>query len=521
VLDIIIRDAFGWDLENGVAIGDNNIFQKKVLALAGAIEEQGRATLHAHFQLWLENYSKQREDLWSSDQPIRRAAKRNIAALADIVCDNELFDKRRCPFQKKSYGVFPHDNCTEEDDRLREAPTIVEDQRLRRLRHQVGQHKDGRIFAVCPRCTKSWTNERLVESFLKNSQPTIQGLTKFPDQDTNRLKAMCMEYQKPGNALPVDKTVVSAAVNHHRHVKSCFPNTKTKRKRQAENILGNQPEQKKVRHSRSCAECRHRYPKLPCDRTHVQAIDETPIVWYKWDGTYEKRLMYDIVTKRHAYDAFQNTCCPAITFSKITSNSNIRALFPGRIAQYTFKYNMKDTQKSDTEPYANVKTAMQRTLGRAERQSEQENRTDRQEAIRRVLAASFAHQKESVLHGTMASFLTRRKRRFIFSHETVWTPLSELHKAMTTKTDLFSSISFFGNKAMFQNSALNYLCRSKQLEHLNPYGFYSRYDTVNITRNNRDNVLAFIQTTEFTHPSFQQKKQACRQGSEERERTEL
>ena len=57
-----------------------------VLAFAPAHEEQGRRTLHSHWQIWTEDLSTQvREDLWSSDRSIRKKSREAFYRYVDEV----------------------------------------------------------------------------------------------------------------------------------------------------------------------------------------------------------------------------------------------------------------------------------------------------------------------------------------------------------------------------------------------------------------------------------------------------
>ncbi len=57
-----------------------------VLAFAPAHEEQGRRTLHSHWQIWTEDLSTQvREDLWSSDRNIRTMLREAFYRYVDEV----------------------------------------------------------------------------------------------------------------------------------------------------------------------------------------------------------------------------------------------------------------------------------------------------------------------------------------------------------------------------------------------------------------------------------------------------
>ena len=159
-------------------------------------------------------------------------------------------------------------------------------------------------------------------------------------------------------------------------------------------------------------------------------------------------------------------------------NTNISLLFPGPVGQYTFKYNLKDTQKDDVEKYNRVSKSTQKSLSAA-----RSHESDRSESIRRLLSASHVHQQENVLHGTMGSYLVRRKKRYIFSHSTVWCPLRDLDKILN-EGEVFTTIAYNGSQPYYQNSALHYLCRPAELEELSAYDFYSKYEVVRATARN-------------------------------------
>jgi len=167
----------------------------------------------------------------------------------------------------------------------------------------------------------------------------------------------------------------------------------------------------------------------------------------------------------------------------------------GPIGQYCFKYGLKGTQKDDTEEYSRVQQASQRVLS-----SPRRHQSDRSEAMRRVLVGSFAHQKTNVVGAPMASFLTRKHRRFIFSHGTGWCPLRDIKDLMRGGASS-ALIHHNGDKPYYQCFALNYLCRPVELESVSPFTFYSEYESVRATSKNEDELLKFC-NREFQHPSF-------------------
>jgi hypothetical protein len=81
------------------------------------------------------------------------------------------------------------------------------------------------------------------------------------------------------------------------------------------------------------------------------------IPWFYWHGSFVERNLKELIVKRTSYDGFQNVYCPAISYSKLTCNTNIAFVMPGPFAQYCFHYTTKGTQKSESEEYDNVKMA--------------------------------------------------------------------------------------------------------------------------------------------------------------------
>ena len=90
------------------------------------------------------------------------------------------------------------------------------------------------------------------------------------------------------------------------------------------------------------------------ERTTINNVDDLQQKWYSWNGTFKHRYVKEINIKRRKYDQFQNISCPAISLSKLTCNTNVKAILPGVVGQYCFKYSLKGTQEEDTAPYNNV-----------------------------------------------------------------------------------------------------------------------------------------------------------------------
>ena len=491
MLEIVIEEVIGWDLKKNEARPGGSLFGIPI-AFTSSTEEQGRKTLHSHFLIWLKNFQERIAKLYSANQRERKAAQRDLCNFIDSISSCSLFDQSKFG-QGQPRTAFPHD-CPVQPQ-FRKLPVVVEDQELRFLRHEEGEKALNRRFAYCPHCVHCWTNEELVQSYLIYGAK-IEGLMQYPDS-VKRLKAMAVEYQKsPAGSLPPKIEVINAAYSQHMHAtKGCFGSSEPK-KRKAPTC--------------SNRECRYRYPQSKRKRTCIENVSESPMKWFAWDGTFSEIHVKEVIIRRHPFDAFQNVSCPAISQSKLSCNSNIALLMPGPIGQYTFKYHIKKTQKDDTEEYERVKEATQKVLSRLKKDA-----TEVSTSIQRVLAASFAHQKTNVVGGAMCAFLTRKKKRFIFSHETVWCPLRDL-KALLNGRKVNAMLSQNKNSPFYICSAMNYLCRPSELEDFSAYDFYAQYEAKQKNASNDEALYEFCNVS-FIHPSFQTSTQTFRQGVQERE----
>jgi hypothetical protein len=498
VLDIVIEGVIGWDLAKGRARDDIVGLFGLPEAFTASVEEQGRKTLHSHIQIWVQNFNRLREDLHSPDLNISRQAARSITECMDHVGGCSLFSfghGEHSTWQKPAV-YFPHD-CTVADPNQRRKPAVVDDQKLRNLRYREGQIISAGIFAYCRHCTKVWTSEELVESYLIN-KAQVPGLTRYPDTVTRRLKAMAVEYQKSRGDGALASCIIEAAYNYHSHTtSSCFG--------KAEKIQDTGNISSRKRTSQNNYECRYRYPQRKKIRTCLQNASETAVTWFFSDGSSEDRYIKEVCVRRPAYDAFQNVSCHAISHSQLTCNTNVAAIMQGPIGQYSFKYHLKGTQKDDTEEYERVAQATRKVLSKI-----RTHESDRSEAIKRLLAASFAHQKTNVVGGTMGSYLTRNKSRFIFSHKTVWCPLRDI-KALLKGQEADATISYHCQTPFFQCAALHYLCRPLELEDSSAFDFFSAYEVIRRTSTTEAGLLQF-HNGYFRHPSFRTRSNTFIQG---------
>ena len=498
VLNIIIEEVLGWDISKGRRLKTGMFGDTEAFLIA--IEEQGRSTLHGHIQVWIRKFSELREQLCSESRPIKRKAEKELCDEIDTLTSCTL-----CSFKCKYYEIasnFPHEDCKERKCTRRKKPKIVDDQNLRNLRHIHGQNNNGGKFAYCPQCTKSWTNEQFIESFLKN-EVKVPNLTQYPDRTVRRLKAMAVEYQKSEANTFLDERIIAAAYNHHIHARtSCFRCMNWNKKEESDQSRKREREE----------DCRYRLPQKPNKVTRI--VDITTSEWYEWTGEHKERCIKEIIPQRDSYDAFQNVCCPSLSYSKLTCNTNISPVMSGPLSQYVSKYIVKDTNKEDVSEYKQLASTIQKCLSR-----ERNANSDTSEGVRRILRGSHAHQSTNIIGASLASFLTRHKSRFIFSHESVWCPIRDI-KSILNGDVANVSIRHQGKVPLYECNALHYLCRPKELEKCSAYEFFANYEFCRTNQSDEETLMTFW-NGKFTHPSYREKGEKYLQAVRKREKVIL
>lgn len=474
-LDIVIKDIIGWDVKLESSTECPGLFGHPN-AFSAAIEEQGRGTLHVHMLIWSIPFSILREQLHAAKRDVACHAKSNLISSIDNVVTSKLIGE----VFNIQQNMTPH-TCTKQYKRYTDLPQVCDEAKLRFMRHQKGYAEFITNFASCHACGNSWSDMDLLKAYMQN----VKKISCITETNTiiPRMKAHLIPYQT--GKMEVDEQIVRAAYDKHIHTKSCFRSEKLPKHKRKDCVLRD-------------FECRYRFPKRKKRKTEIVSIHQKPVSWYHWDGSFNKKHIHEINLQRSPYDAFQNESCTAITRSKLACNTNLSGLLPGPVACYAFKYNIKGTQEDDEACYDRILEATKKSLSQTT-----PSKSNHSIAVSRLLRASFAHQKTNVIKGTFASFLTRKKSRFMFSHNTTWCPIIDLKKII--KGDkAFSTIQHAGQVPFFECSALNYICRPFELELLTPYEFYSQYESVKLTKSMREkgSYMSFANIYDRQHPSY-------------------
>ena len=503
ILDIVMEEVIGWDVDKNCPKKKPGLFGH-VKAIARAIEEQGRKTLHAHFILWIEGYDDLQKQMFFGSEKTRRVAAWVMQEYHDHIASATLFPTNTTILQK----AFDHDGCTIGSTWERELPDVVDTQELRHMRHKIGCKENEGVFASCPHCDKTWTYKQLYSSYLSNVEGITDTVTVREEDDgvaRARLLGEIVSFQRPnGGRVECPEACINVAYQAHAscHAKSCFKCNKLTGKRKREHKCGPK------------CECRFRLPDKR-RKTTVVKTEREAVPWYEWSGEEKQQPFVSVLPKRGKYDLFQNVCCRSLSQSKFSCNTNVSLITDGPIAHYICKYCVKPNDKDEVADYAEVDATMKKMTGRVHEEN------DRAEALRIICRAAFAHNKSNVISSTLASFLTRNDSRFFFSHDFVFCPLTDVVR-LHNQQDVDATLRVDSNGGtFFENQALHYLCRPSELENVSLKDFVENYSIGYVTkRKSKDNPVIPFQadTGHFKHPSAKNKrvsgveKVTCAQG---------
>lgn len=509
---IVLEEVVGWDPVNHKPTEIPGFFGE-CYAFCGAIEEQGRKTLHSHMTVWITGYKELTQSIFFGKKRAKAVASQTIQDYYQTIASTELFPKKRTAILE----AFDHD-CSVNAHRSRSVPVVVTDQGLRNLRHRMGYKAVNGVFATCPDCAKTWTYEDMVSDYMRQGEGLVcpDATEEEPNDEAEtsaqarkksqkripkaRMLGKIVEFQQCKGASVGDtpKACINGAYQHHLscHVPGCFKCQKAGSKKKA-HVCGHK------------CECRYRLPD--CSRPVAKVSTEHEGVnWFKWTGVQVQQPLLNMLAKRGPYDLCQNICCTAISQSKLSCNSNLGLILDGPIGQYQHKYQQKKNQAEETHPYKRIEDDVRKLSGRV-------HEADRPEALRIIIRAAFAQNRKNVISPPFASYLTRHDSRFYYSHEFLWCPLKDVVR-LHNKQDIMGVLKVNDKgPSFFESAALNYLCRPRELERTCLKNFTETYYSTYVPKENDDNeVMPYVADTGyFKHPSVYasgSQKGKCKQG---------
>ena len=399
IMESVVSAIIRWDKEDG--FGREGLFGVPI-AYGRADEEQGRNTLHAHLQIWIENFNKLRKLLFHEDVETRLAAKEEMIRYIDKV-------------MSASYGLevsCVHRCCEESSSTLRgRAPQVIRD--CRHSEHSVDM--EGEVME-CSKCLKPISSKDVVKAALDRWKGWQS--SKAPD----RFEGDCLESGR-----------LEMAAGRHPY-DFCADRLVHRREADAESLGGGslwtdavvrdvllhwKYDEHDYNHRPSCfkkgVECRFGLPKMANPKTYI-AFDETnSIDWYQIDGSVLKVCPFEVVLQRKPGDEFVNTFNKALA-SMIGSNTNIQI---GDFAHvyYSTLYVSKSTQKEDTQSFLAVSNALDKKLAKAASEGNACEGPDFVEGVSRTMSGIRANLAANIFSATMGHLMVTQGGRFLFSHE--------------------------------------------------------------------------------------------------------
>lgn len=486
--DAIIQHVLGWDTKKKCRTKVEGLFGK-CRAFALSVEEQGRKSLHMHILIWIESIDNAFSSIFANKR--KREAEVFLCDEINRVSSCELIGSTERLSKRKK--VFHHNDCVKFSSLKRpRQPGLISAQRLRDLRNSKGM-KVNPEHMKCHYCDAEFASHHLIANYLKYLG--MEKLSCFPDNGSKRVKAMAMALINGGGKDDRAIPIYNAAYNHHEHTKvSCF-----------------------CKGSGRCTtvDCRYRYPKLPHTQTTLITSD-TNSKWYRYDGSYQPRSIFETAPRREVADVFMNQYCLGVGMTKlINGNTNVSLLSPGPIACYTTGYTTKGTQKQDSAEYDYLSERVQKAvhrldienLERKEREkagtiSEAERKaTNESAAITKVLRLGFTRHEPNIVGAPMASYLIRNKSRFIHSHQFHWVPVWDIETLLSGGTvKRYLQNGKYGS--YFSNSAYDYICRPEECENISLFEFINNCDVVRQRPTKENGLMKFLEVNGLIHPSW-------------------
>ena len=334
-----VYKLLGWDPVRKRATG-KGIFGEPE-AIFHADEEQSRNTLHAHFLIWIKNFSKVREALFHEDERICEEARDIMKKYVDSVfCSDYDYSSSLPVIHEECESCFPVNDLFEETDDLQE----LRDARNKHFCLDI----EGKILK-CKCCGSKVSSSDLFNATLKaykkrsdeqhnlsdHGEDTIQDEqdeTIFPP---TRYRQDIMTYRYPIDNLSPD----ADEFYYNSHVRFHIATF-----RMNEHDWKHRP----GCHKHGC-ECRFFFPKKSFSQsTFVEDdVDEKTTTWrYIDENTNSKEVYpYTFESKRSVGSQYLNTHSKTIT-EVFGCNSNIQMGSP-RCVFYVVHYSTKSTQKED------------------------------------------------------------------------------------------------------------------------------------------------------------------------------
>ena len=516
VLDIIIEDVLGWDVDKRKSQTEGGAFGR----LNGwyiAVEEQGRKTLHAHMLLWVEGWTELLQRLYSNDETEQKIAGDQLRNNIDQIMSTKLnggvrlSQQRRAP--KKYSAHFTHLCVASKNKRKRINDDIIrdtekdgqpllkrvkrtvcpddveffDDQHLRNLRYQYGpEHnrrekglKTGTEIAKCKDCGHHFTSPEMCKSVLTEKY----GLSEDDEEREQQIRSLMFKYSanldddeyQDGLAKEKREYITNFKRNLHDecHRTTCF---------------------------KKGAEARCRQPDNSAEKSKVSVDPDKDLKWPKWDGTPQTRHPFYTKAQRSREDPFVNSYHPATSFC-LPCNTNVQCGIDGGAPMYCTCYASKSNRKDESKSMLHALRALVNKI-KAEEEKAKEDPEQQDlpyvSGFRRLLIALLSGTDDYVVSAPMARYLISNGSRFRCSHEFEYVPFKSLQSGYCNTMSVKSN----GIYAYFTSRQADYIYRPTELENVCAYSFFSYFYPSKFPRKrDHDNMMDDIYSFLEGHPA--------------------
>jgi len=477
LMQIVTECLIGWDPHT--QSGREGVFGVPI-AYSRTDEEQGRKTLHSHWQIWVKNFNRTRDALFHTDDRKRKAARDALISYIDkVVCASYGTDfvvTHECGAEKEHDGPVTK--------RMHEILQEVEDKNtLRKAQHQ--DHcldVKGKVLE-CKHCGKTFSPKECINMGVNHerqqSHTPIQDHANSDTGEASNTTVMRKEW--------LDHTVIRYPFDFDENGEPTEALKQQLRTPEAEkggankqlllnrnlrrDVLHSVVDEHDYTHRGTCfkggkAECRGHLPEMASedsiifDNDAIDAIkqqddhrgvsdntgDKDIVMCYHLSGEVERKSQFAILPRRRNGGQFLNQHSVPIS-DVLACNTNV-TLGDASHTFYTTLYKSKDTQAEDKMAYHRIHASLGRRLWRAQQLKQQQERernesgapseggctpeqndkdndsdSDEQQAcfiegLGRVMTGVHALLSRDVVSATMAHLLiSQGGERFTYSHK--------------------------------------------------------------------------------------------------------
>ena len=475
VIQTTIKHLLGWDITHRKNMPNAGLFGD-LDGYTFATEEQGRKTLHAHFLIWLKDWSNVLDGL--GEIPVRDFYSNVLKNHSSMIKSNALHKGMNIVCPCGSSLTNNAKKCSDQD--------------IRNLRSEFGVTSiGGGAILECfnSNCQKKYTGNELATVAVDNILNCQNTLSPTDDQifDINGLwfRNSMNSKRQVLLELKIMRNFVKQKRDYYKNNSKTIQNMESRRCSDNLFLINSLRNLHSSDHSPSCFkkskshECRMRIPNRGCQESNTQfEVDSKK--WFTWKGEQKSRNLFVFEGERSHEDCFVNTSHPVVSMV-FGSNSNVTHAVDGGSVMYITLCASKDTQKDDRKSHADAARIMVNklnekidTLDNGSSTNDDTptlgNRDPIVAGMKALIGASFIATSSRICSSTMAAYLTRNHSRFQFSHRFASIAYQDFDRNEINNLSIDSTED---GLPFFKSSVLDYMHRPVFLEQVCLYDFVS------------------------------------------------